>query len=291
MATVSGIVKDSSGNFAARMVRAYRKFDGAFAGEVVSNATTGAFSITTLDSTEHYVVEHDGVVTVGDPNWLKVALALHMDGANNSTVFTDEKGHTVTRTGTVKISDDAAAFGGSSALFDGTVSYLEANGADLAIGTSDFAITFWLTPLAPITSQKGLFGPITGGYLFIGMTSAAVFATPYAGTQVLKSITMVVGTRYYVEVTRSAGTLRIYVNGAAGSANASTAPFSNTTLRIGAYNALLADMPNVRIDDFKLVKAAGHTTDYTPPTTAFPHGTSFAGATENAQIFDNITPV
>lgn len=42
MATVSGTVKDKDGDFAARIVRAYRRSDGLVAGETTSHATTGA---------------------------------------------------------------------------------------------------------------------------------------------------------------------------------------------------------------------------------------------------------
>lgn len=53
---LSGTVKDSANSPAARTVRAYRRSDGALSGSVVSNATTGAFSIDTPDFTAHYVI-------------------------------------------------------------------------------------------------------------------------------------------------------------------------------------------------------------------------------------------
>ena len=56
MLQLAGTVKDSSGAFAARTVRAYRRSDGALASSAVSNGTTGAFSIASLDTTAHYVV-------------------------------------------------------------------------------------------------------------------------------------------------------------------------------------------------------------------------------------------
>ena len=56
MVEVSGTVKDQSGSFAARVVRAYRRSDGALAGQSISNATTGVFSIEALDASSHYAV-------------------------------------------------------------------------------------------------------------------------------------------------------------------------------------------------------------------------------------------
>lgn len=43
--SLSGVVKDASGAFAARLVRAIRKDTGAFVGEVTSDGTTGIYSI------------------------------------------------------------------------------------------------------------------------------------------------------------------------------------------------------------------------------------------------------
>lgn len=56
MVQIAGTVKNAEDQFAARTVRAYRRSDGALAGGTTSNGTTGAFSISALDSTAHYAV-------------------------------------------------------------------------------------------------------------------------------------------------------------------------------------------------------------------------------------------
>lgn len=56
-----------------------------------------------------------------DDLYSAVVASLHMDGANNSTTFTDSRGLlTWTASGTAKISTAQSRFGGSSAYFDGT---------------------------------------------------------------------------------------------------------------------------------------------------------------------------
>ncbi len=61
--SVSGTTKDSSGNFASRLVRVYRQDTGAFVGEQLSNATTGVWKITAANTgstvTKHFAVMHD----------------------------------------------------------------------------------------------------------------------------------------------------------------------------------------------------------------------------------------
>lgn len=53
---LSGTVKDKDGNFAARMVRAYRRSDGMLAGTAVSSGVDGTFSVNAYDGSAHYVV-------------------------------------------------------------------------------------------------------------------------------------------------------------------------------------------------------------------------------------------
>lgn len=56
---ISGTVKDAAGNFAAKMVRAFRRDTAALVGSAVSNATTGAYSISADHQDECFVVAHD----------------------------------------------------------------------------------------------------------------------------------------------------------------------------------------------------------------------------------------
>lgn len=53
---LSGTVKDSSGNFAARTVRAYKRSTGALSDSDTSSASDGAFTLDAADGTAHYVI-------------------------------------------------------------------------------------------------------------------------------------------------------------------------------------------------------------------------------------------
>ena len=55
---LSGLVRNASGTFAARTVRAFREDTGAFVGTAVSDGTTGAYSITTADTSAHTLVAY-----------------------------------------------------------------------------------------------------------------------------------------------------------------------------------------------------------------------------------------
>lgn len=291
MATISGTVKDEAGNFAARMVRAYRRSDGALAGQIVSNATTGAYSITTLDGTEHFAIVHDGVVTAGDPYWNNVVLAMHMDDVG----LTDVKGHAVTLNGNASRSAAQSKFGGYSAYLDGTVDYITVpSGSDFAFGTGDFTVEFWfmqtvagnpfLIDCRPISSTNGAY---VTTYINAG---TVVFFTNAAARITSSAITT--GAWYHVAVCRSGTSTRLFLNGTqTGSTYTDPTNYIASPVNIGASGNGLFPLTGY-FDDIRITKGvARYTANFTPPAAAFPHGLSIGAPTTNALIFDNITPV
>ena len=72
-------------------------------------------------------------------------LLLHLDGVNDGTTFVDSSdyNHTITRNTTVT-KTAISKFGGSSAYFNGTNSYLNfGSSSDYGFGTGAFALDFW----------------------------------------------------------------------------------------------------------------------------------------------------
>lgn len=298
MATISGTVKDEAGNFAARMVRAYRRSDGALAGQIVSNATTGAYSITTLDGTEHFAIVHDGVVTAGDPYWNNVVLAMHMDDVG----LTDAKGHAVTLNGNAARSSTQSKFGGYSAYFDGAGDFLYPvnSGPDFAFGTGDFTVEMWVY-LPSLGVNRALYDgrptSTNGPYVFtyVSTTNTIGFLVSsearITGTTALAAMTW-----YHVALCRSGTSTKLFLNGVQEGATysdgnnylgAANRPF----IGIDSYNSWMSAMLGY-VDDLRVTKeVARYTANFTPPAAAFPHGLSIGAPTTNALIFDNITPV
>lgn len=307
MATISGTVKDDAGNFAARMVRAYRRSDGALAGQIVSNATTGAYSITTLDGTEHFAIVHDGVVTAGDPYWNNVVLAMHMDDVG----LTDLKGHAVTLAGNAARSATQSKFGGYSAVFDGTGDYLTTPyvAADFNWWTGSFTLECWVFASSFSTWQlsdgTNLHAKLIGNsgtasnttyWSFGPLASGAVLFRYWNGSAtnaVTSTATVVSGQWNHIAVVFDGSKINIYVNGVglATPVSVSGTPQASTSvpLALGVINSqYLAGY----VDDLRITKGvARYTANFTPPAAAFPHGLSIGAPTTNALIFDNITPV
>lgn len=295
MATISGTVKDEAGNFAARMVRAYRRSDGALAGQIVSNATTGAYSITTLDGTEHFAIVHDGVVTAGDPYWNNVVLAMHMDDAG----LTDVKGHALTLNGGVTRSSAQSMFGGYSAYFDGVDDYIALPEADLAFGTGDFTIEFFIYVDGSVNARSIFdFRPDgkNGAYPTLSTSATNTLTFWHSATSRIVGTHVIANAWHHVELSRASGVTKLFVDGAQDGSSytdATTYGCGASRPRIGSGGYSTPESPfKGHIEDLRITKGvARHTANFTPPAAAFPHGLSIGAPTTNALIFDNITPV
>lgn len=301
MATVSGTVKDSTGAFASRMVRAYRRSDGAFAGQTVSNATTGAYSITTLDGTPHFAVVHDGAVW--DPYWNNVVLAMHMD----DTGLTDEKGHAVTLYGVAR-SSVQSKFGGYSAYFEG----VDANNGRIEIADSAdwnypgaFTIEFFIRPvtikstISYLYTQGSLAVSTCGGVrIDLAATTGIISVlgstngTSWLFTSGLDSTTALSTSAFtHVALSDDGTTCRLFINGVNEASRPTWAkPDLPHPLMIGGAWGSLDRELNGYIDDLRITKGVGrYTANFTPPSSAFLSGPSTP--TENALILDSITPL
>lgn len=289
-AMISGTTKDSAGAFAPRAVRVYRKSDGALAGATTSHSTTGAFAIPALDDTAHYAIAHD---TDADPYWDKVVLAMHMDGANGSTVFTDLKGGVVTRVGGAQISTAQSRFGGGSLALSGTSQYLSV--ANTSVGAGDFTVEggFYLNDLnnrgwLHFTSSASFPSATTG--LAIGYDSTAVKLTLYIGSTPFQfDYTPPVSTWRHFAVARVGGTVSLYIHGVLVGSIYSNADLSTYSfLFIGGYYSA-SYLINGYIDDVRITKGvARYQADFTPPERAFRE--AMTAGTSNALIFDDLTP-
>lgn len=294
MATISGTVKDASGEFARRVVRAYRRSDGAFASQVVSDAVTGAFSCAALDTSAHYVLTLDGEVEVAeyDPYWSNVVLAMHMDDVG----LTDLKGHAVTLTGNAARSATQSKFGGYSAAFDGAGDLASvASSSDFAFDTGDFTIDFWVRQTSAATALLIDCRPnssTNGAYVTLYLEASGIYL--YVSSAVrITGAAVSAGAWHHIALSRASGSTRLFVDGAqVGSTYADATSYVSAPVNIGASGSLDWGMLNGHIDDLRITKGvARHTANFTPPAAAFPHGLSIGAPTTNALIFDNLIPV
>jgi len=223
-----------------------------------------------------------------DPYWGSVVLAMHMDGINGSTTFTDVKGHAVTANGSAQISTAQSKFGGASGLFNGTTDYLSTPASsnwDFVGG--DFTIDFWVytnsaaaTPYQYVVSigpdsnnnfESSLFCNGTACSLqTTAVLSGATYLSEYPSTYDIPLHTWT-----YVAFVKSGTTVSTFINGVLKGSNTTTgtAPtFSSVPLYIGTRSFDFTNDMNGYIDDLRITKGvARYTSNFTPPTAPFPN--------------------
>lgn len=228
-----------------------------------------------------------GVPADGDLHLAKVSLLLHMDGAEGSTAFTDSSSFPkgVAAAGNAKISTAQSKWGGSLML-GGSGDYLAAP-ADLGFvfGTGDFTVELWINTTT--TAEKVLVDQYCGGESWQFAVKSGKLSW-YSSGYVLGGNTAVNnGAWHHVAATRSAGTLRFFVDGVLdGTATLSANYPHQVVLGIGAQVSSrnpAYDFPGY-IDELRITKGvARYTASFAPPTAAFLGG-AFGGSTAQRKL-------
>lgn len=293
MAVLSGIVKDEFGAFASRLVRAYRKSDGVYAGAALSDPTTGAWSITVSDTSKHFAIAHDGQA---DPHWTNVTAYLSMD----DTGLTDAKGNTITKNGHVARSSTQSLFDGFSALFDGNGDWLSWTSATAPLGTGDCSIdvSVYINSLAS-DGELYCVGNIANSSQFdcvfeYKTTGAVRFSLQNGAGGVNVDISssagaLTTGTWYQLRAVASGSTAYIY-NGATQIATGSitgTRVQSRTDCRIGRLATALPRDLNCYIDAFRTTNGVARV----PKVESAAFLKTLTSSGENARVFDDLIPV
>lgn len=198
-----------------------------------------------------------------DPDWASVVSLLKFNGANNSTTFTDERGHTWTRTGSPVISTAESVFGGASGLFaTDTSDRIDASDASFALGTGDFCIECWVKPDADWNRAVFSFG---SNLVYVASSNWAFFS----GGNLILGGTVSTSAFQHVALSRESGTLRLFVGGALIGSTSFSTDLTGTALRIGWYN--FGNPLGGYVDEFRVSKGvARYTAAFTPPSAPFP---------------------
>jgi hypothetical protein len=201
---------------------------------------------------------------------MTTSLLLHCDGSNESTSFIDETGKTVTANGNAKISTAWSAFGGSSALFDGTGDYLSiASHADFGFGTGNYTLAARIK-----TSANGrvIFDPRTSSAFgtFYIESSTGKLAYWNGSTALVGTTNVADNNEHLVAWVRASGVLMMFVDGDLQYSGSNSNDFgSSRSLRIGmAYDNTSGFIGHM--DEILVVKGeALWTSSFTPTENPF----------------------
>lgn len=214
-------------------------------------------------------------VMFNDLLWPSTVLAMHMDGANDGTVFTDLKGKAITRANAV--TKTAIKKGGTaSAYFNGTTAMLSTpDHADFYFAANDFTIECWVYFLAQPTTSFAIIGQrltdTTGisMVLFYDPTSIGLAFSYNGTTNNFCSFAGVqpLNTWIHIAACREGANLRLFIDGVLKTTfNIGANSLFNSTalMKIGAVNTTSAYFMNGYIDDVRITRAARYNADFTP---------------------------
>ena len=211
-----------------------------------------------------------------DPDWSRVALLLHFNGADTSTTFIDAVGHTVTASGGAVISTAQSKFEGSSGYFptSGSSKLTIADAADLRAGAADLTLDGWFIPVAPTSGFGGFLikGENTSDGIAFGVTPTSVTFRSNGTTDLTASVTISTTAFTHVRFVRQGTAKRIYVGGTkvAEDANGVFNASSTASLLVGAVTSNANYSYRGYIDELRLVHLApASSADFTPPSQQF----------------------
>jgi len=219
-------------------------------------------------------------VAGADPFFLSVALLMNMNGENGSTTFTDSSSNAMTATleGSAVISTAQSKFGGASGYFDGAASLQFTPTDSTRFGTGDFTVEFWLYVTSSPDDNQVIISfnswPNTTGFA-IGYGSSAIFAYTGGFASVRTYPRESNNAWHHYALCRSAGQLRMFVNGQIATATTTTGVFTNNFtdgLRtIGKpTDADVGYRLHGYLDDLRVTKGvARYENNFTPPQVQF----------------------
>lgn len=229
-----------------------------------------------------------------DPYWSKVAMSLHMDGADGGASFTDEKGHAVTRIGNTVTKTGVKKYGTAAGYFDGSGDALSvAASSEFDVGTNNFTIEWWWYPLSS-TARQWFFHSGTDYWLGVdyqstsglGMWASSTGSswnvlTSDPGGNGITNVKPAINTWHHLAYVRNGTTFTLYLDGTAIKSvtglSASIVSRGTQAKVIGSWAATgtagaYAYSVNGYLDDFRFTNGvARYTGAFTPPSKPFPN--------------------
>jgi hypothetical protein len=262
---------------------------------LTTNANVNTTGIITASSLVGYgSSSYQLSLPVIDPYISNVSLLLHGDGANGSTSITDSSpsAKTINRFGSVALSNVQSKFGESSIYFPGTAgSYTEVSnsGTDFDF-PGDFTVEFWFYWSDSSGGTQIIYDARGSNHFAIGLNepSAGKIFLFYNFSFLLQA-SVSTGLWYHVAVSRSSGTLRLFLNGIEQSSASNSTSFTGSSTNRPIIGRGFNNAAELRgyLDEFRVTKGVGrYTSNFSVPTTPFPDNSLSLRYHKNLQISD-----
>ena len=215
--------------------------------------------------------------TVGDPDYAKVSLLLHGDGADGSTAFTDSSQTpkvVSVASGAPRISTAQSKFGGASVHTNG--GSIGATITPLAL--RDFTVEFFVLHVTGI--NRALFA-IGNNRLLLLQVSTGLSLYAYDGTTAIQSATMLsTSSMEHVALVRQSGTFKLFHQGVLLGSATKALNFDSGLFTLGGWNAYASENLNGFFDEVRITDGvARYTANFTPPAGPFLNSAGGSGGT------------
>ena len=197
--------------------------------------------------------------------------------STNAGIFDQTAKNDITTYGSAAISTTQSKFGGSSMYFNGSSSYMyAAPSQNFYFGTGSFTCEGWVY-INAAAQTAGIF-QIATSYLptstvntvAVGTTATGFWQIYANGTNTNSTATYNTGQWIHFALVRSGTTTTLYINGTSViTVTGDSTNYTGTYLALGGIYG--GNYINAYLDDFRITQYARYTTNFTPPTSAFPN--------------------
>jgi len=196
----------------------------------------------------------------------------------NGGIFDNAMMNNLETVGNAQISTSVFKYGTGSMAFDGSGDYLYEPATQLlAWGTGDFTIEMWINTSTTTISggaSRTMWGTASASYqgqMYLEIGTGKVVFGNTGSTFIKGSSNVANGSWHHIAICRSGSTCRLFVDGTQEASGSNSVNYDAQPTFIGAFGASDGYF-NGYIDDLRITKGyARYTSNFTPPTAAFPN--------------------
>ena len=230
-----------------------------------TDGVNGAVSTNTSITLQFYIL---------NSNYTTLLATVVDTSDNNNITDSSTNNHTITANGDAHAGTFSPyRHGGYSTYFDGSGDYLTTSSVYSDVGTGDFTAEAWVYIDSGYSEHNPLvFASDSGGVNFGVQRSSGTNYNINLGHSYFGSLftgsntTMIPSTWYHIAVSRSSGTIYLFIDGQLEGTFSNSSNFTGTTNYIGAIPALNNYDWKGYITDARFVSTALYTTAFDPPT-------------------------
>ena len=199
----------------------------------------------------------------------------------NASILDSTAKNDLETVGDAQVSTSVKKFGTGSMAFDGTGDYLVSYSSPTALlmnfGTGDFTIEMWLYFSSTSGNQgivdnaSSISSALSGKwFLYKDSSGNLIFGEHNVGAILSYSWSPSTSTWYFIAVSRSGGTIKMFINGTSVASASNSTNFSSAG---GVQVGIMASINplNGYIDDLRITKGvARYTSNFTPPSAQLP---------------------